>query len=152
MIRRLVILGATGDLTSRYLLPALARLHEGGRLPDALSIVGSARDDRETAGFRQHILERLDHHAQDITAASRRAVASRLEYRRADVTDPAALAKVFGGTRDPVVAYLALPPSVYVATVGALAAVGLAEGSRIVIEKPFGEDLVSEPAAARSPS
>lgn len=149
MIRRVVILGATGDLTSRYLLPALARLHQVGRLSDALSIVGSAREDWETDRFRDHILDRLDRHAADITAASRRAVASRLEYRRADVTDPAELAKVFGGIRDPLVAYLALPPSVYAATILALAAVGLAEGSRIVVEKPFGEDLASAQALNR---
>lgn len=36
MIRRLVIFGATGDLTSRYLLPAVARLHEAAKLPDGL--------------------------------------------------------------------------------------------------------------------
>jgi glucose-6-phosphate 1-dehydrogenase len=74
---------------------------------------------------------------------------SRLEYRRADVTAPAELAKVLGAVRDPLVAYLALPPPVYAATVRALAAAGLAEGSRIVVEKPFGEDLASAQALNR---
>ena len=137
MIRRLIVLGATGDLTSRYLLPALARLHEVDRLPDALSIVGSAWDAWSTDGFREYVHERLDRHAAEIAAASRRAVVSRLEYRRADATDPAELADALGGAQDPLVVYLALPPSVYRATVRALAAGGLPAGSRIVLEKPF---------------
>jgi glucose-6-phosphate 1-dehydrogenase len=45
VIRRFVILGATGDLASRYLVPALVRLHETGKLPDELTIVGAARED-----------------------------------------------------------------------------------------------------------
>jgi glucose-6-phosphate 1-dehydrogenase len=149
MIRRIVILGASGDLTARYLMPALARLHETGRLPDALSLVGAARDDWGTESFREHILERLDRHAADVRPDSRRAVASRLEYQRADVTDPAELVKVLGGVREPLIAYLALPPSVYAGTVRAVAAVGVAEGSRIVVEKPFGEDLRSAQALNR---
>jgi glucose-6-phosphate 1-dehydrogenase len=149
MIRRFVILGATGDLTARYLLPALARLHQVGRLSAELSIVGSARDDWETDRFRDHILDRLERHTANIPASFRRAVVASLEYRRADVTAPAELAKVLGAARDPLVAYLALPPSVYAAAVRALAAVGLAEGSRIVVEKPFGEDLASAQALNR---
>ncbi|HSE92186.1 MAG TPA: hypothetical protein VLF19_02695, partial [Methylomirabilota bacterium] len=43
MIRRFVVLGASGDLASRHLLPALARLHEAGKLPAELSILGAAR-------------------------------------------------------------------------------------------------------------
>jgi glucose-6-phosphate 1-dehydrogenase len=49
VIRRFVILGVTGDLASRKLLPALARLPEVGKLPAELEIVGAARDDRDTA-------------------------------------------------------------------------------------------------------
>jgi glucose-6-phosphate 1-dehydrogenase len=49
VIRGFVILGATGDLTSRKLLPAFARLHEIGKLPAELKIVGAARDDWDTA-------------------------------------------------------------------------------------------------------
>jgi glucose-6-phosphate 1-dehydrogenase len=149
MIRRFVILGATGDLASRYLLPALARLHQVGNLSDELSIVGAAQDDWGPGAFRDHIRARLERHAADIPASSRRAVVSRLDYRRADATDPAELAKVLGGVRVPLVAYLALPPSVYAGTVRALAAVGLAEGSRVVVEKPFGEDLASAQALNR---
>ncbi len=45
MIRRMLILGATGDLTPRYLLPALARLREARRFPEGFEVFGLARED-----------------------------------------------------------------------------------------------------------
>jgi glucose-6-phosphate 1-dehydrogenase len=141
--RRLVILGATGDLTSRKLLPALARLHEVGTLPAGLAIVAAARDAWDTTTLRAHMRERLAHHAADIAAASRDAVVSKLVYHRADAGDPADVARVLGEVREPVVVYLALPPSVFEGAVRAVAGLRLPEGSRIVVEKPFGESLAS---------
>ena len=40
MIERIVIFGATGDLTGRYLIPALAKLYEAGRLPSGIKVTG----------------------------------------------------------------------------------------------------------------
>ena len=57
----------------------------------------------------------------------------------ADVTDPEQVRTALGN--EPVVAYLALPPAVFAPAIEALKGAGLAEGSRIVVEKPFGEDL-----------
>ena len=45
MIGRLVIFGATGDLTARYLLPALAALNAAGELSGDFRLVGSGRED-----------------------------------------------------------------------------------------------------------
>ncbi len=45
MIERIAIFGTTGDLTPRYLLPALARLHGTGSLPEDFEISCLARDD-----------------------------------------------------------------------------------------------------------
>ncbi len=45
MIRRILISGATGDLSPQYQLPALASLHEMGVLPEGFEICGLARDD-----------------------------------------------------------------------------------------------------------
>jgi glucose-6-phosphate 1-dehydrogenase len=53
MSHRLVIFGASGDLTSRELMPALARLHEAGKLPPAFSVLGIARDDWGTYRLRE---------------------------------------------------------------------------------------------------
>jgi glucose-6-phosphate 1-dehydrogenase len=59
---------------------------------------------------------------------------------QADVTDPAGVAAAIAGD-GPLAAYLALPPAVFPATVSALHDAGLPDGSRIVLEKPFGTDL-----------
>ena len=143
MIRRFVVLGATGDLASRHLLPALARLHEAGKLPAELSILGAAREDWDTATLRAHMTQRLARHAAGTAPASRHAVVSRLVYQRADASDPADMARMLDGVREPGVVYLALPPSVLEAAVQAAAGLRLAEGSRLVVEKPFGENLAS---------
>lgn len=143
MTPRLVIFGGTGDLTGRYLAPALGALQAAGRLPGDLAIVGVAREPWDTERFRRHIAERLARHAPDVPAAQRAALLGRLQYRRADVTDPAGAAAALEDAGGPVVLYLALPPSVAVAAVRGLAGLGLPEGSRIVVEKPFGENLAS---------
>lgn len=88
---RLVILGATGDLTGRYLLPALAHLAAAEHLPERLEVLGVARDDWDTGRFRQHALSRLRRHAANVDGAAVERVVGRLGYRPGDVTDPAVL-------------------------------------------------------------
>ncbi len=85
MIRRIVIFGAAGDLTFRYLLPALARLHEAGRLPGGLTIAALAHEDWDTGTYRGQAAERLGRHAGDVANSSREALTAMLEYHRADV-------------------------------------------------------------------
>jgi glucose-6-phosphate 1-dehydrogenase len=140
MIERLVLLGATGDLTARYLLPGLAALRRAGHIGDGFRLTGVGREDWNDDEFRNWVSAQLDHHARQLPATARRAVVSASEYHRADVTDPAALTAVVSGA-EPVAAYLALPPSLFAATVSALHGAGLAQGSSIVVEKPFGESL-----------
>ena len=84
MSHRLVIFGASGDLTSRKLMPALAQLHEAGQLPPGFSVLGIARDDWGTHRLR----EALERYASDVSLQSRNALVSAVEYRRAEVTDP----------------------------------------------------------------
>jgi glucose-6-phosphate 1-dehydrogenase len=146
MTRRLVILGAAGDLTARYLLPALARLHEASTLPPGLSILGVARHEWDTAAFRRHIAVQLERHAAHVSRSSRDAVTAALAYRRADITKQRDMAYALGHMTEPVVAYLALPPAVFAPAIAALAAMGLVQGSQVVIEKPFGESLTSAQA------
>src|ERR671926_751420 len=69
--RRFVILGATGDLTGRYLLPALAELAAAGVLPADLSIVGVARHAWDVSQFRDHAAARLERNAVGVPAAVR---------------------------------------------------------------------------------
>lgn len=143
MIERMLIFGANGDLALRYLLPALARLSELGRLPVEFETFALARAESDDETFRTSVAERLDDHAADVSAEARRALVETIRYRRADSTDPDRIREILGDSGRPVVAYLALPPAVFAPTIEALEAAGLPEGSRLVVEKPFGEDLAS---------
>ena len=142
MIERLAIFGATGDLTARYLLPGLAALHAAGRLGGGFRLVGAGREDWDTEGFRRWAADQLDRHGDEFPAASRQAIVSASSYHRADVADVAGVAAVIAGD-GPLAAYLALPPAVFPVAVSTLNEAGLPPGSRIVLEKPFGEDLDS---------
>lgn len=141
-IARLLLFGASGDLAGRFLLPALAALHAAGRVPGDLQVVGAAREQWTDEQFRDHAAERLDEHAPDVPAAARAATVRALRYRPVDFDDRRSVESLVHGTSDgPVAAYLALPSGIFEAAVTALDRVGLPPGSRIVVEKPFGEDL-----------
>ncbi|HVF76435.1 MAG TPA: glucose-6-phosphate dehydrogenase [Acidimicrobiales bacterium] len=140
---RLVILGATGDLTGRYLLRALAELAAADALPDDIEIVGVARDAWDDGRFRTHAADRLGRHAADVPVSARSWLVERLAYVAGDVTDPAVLRAAAGHAAGPLIVYLALPPAVFCPAVTGLVAAGLAERARLVVEKPFGTDLHS---------
>jgi glucose-6-phosphate 1-dehydrogenase len=140
MIERLAIFGATGDLTARYLLPGLTALRSAAHLGDGFQLIGVSREDWYDEQFRNWAAAQLDRHAGELPADARRAVVAASRYHQADVTDPAAVATAIAGD-GPVAAYLALPPSIFAATVSALHHAGLPAGSTIVLEKPFGGDL-----------
>ena len=142
MIERLAIFGATGDLTARYLLPGLASLRAAGQLDAQFQLTGAGREDWDTGAFREWAASQLDRHAPRLPGRILQAVASTARYRRVDVADPASVAAVIAGD-GPVAAYLALPPAVFPMAVSGLHHAGMPDGSRIVLEKPFGEDLDS---------
>jgi glucose-6-phosphate 1-dehydrogenase len=142
MISRLAIFGATGDLAARYLLPGLAALRAAGYLGDDFRLAAAGRDGWDDAEFLRWAEAQLDRHAGHLPAPARQAVLAATRYYQSDVTDPASVAAVIAGD-GPVAAYLALPPAVFPAAVSALHDAGLSPGCRIVLEKPFGEDLHS---------
>ena len=146
MIDRLVLFGATGDLAGRFLLPALAQLLAAGQLTDGFQVLAVGRETLDDDEFRRAAAATLDIHAADVPAAAREGLLRRVRYRPADVSDPGAVAGLLDDDAQhagegPVAAYLALPPAVFPNAVRSLAAAGLPTGSRIVLEKPFGEDL-----------
>lgn len=147
MIHSLVILGATGDLTGRYLMPALARLVQLGVLPIPFRIVGLSCEGWDRAQFRDHVAKQLNEHSDaDIDSHAR--LLGCLEYRAADVTDRRAVASAVKALAGPVAAYLALPSALFVPAIEALSP-ALPAGSRMVVEKPFGESLESARALNR---
>lgn len=129
MIRTLLLLGATGDLAKRFLFPALGALIRAGRLPEGFRVVGAARGALDEAGIRRLTGDEIPAHV--------------LAYRPVDLADPSSLASALDEPREPVAVYLALPPGVFATTIESLGEVDLPAGSRVVVEKPFGDDVES---------
>ena len=142
MIGRMVLFGASGDLTSRLLMPAIAQLAEAELLPPGFTVLGSANTDWSTEDFQQHIAGELDKHAP-VTKATRDAVVRMLSFAPADVTQAAEVRQLIGDDRPDTLVYLALPPGLYPSVLPALAAARLRTSDAVAIEKPFGTDLAS---------
>ena len=140
-LNRLVILGAAGDLATRFLLPALADAMQAGKLENPLDIVGAAREDWDTEEYRRQSDQAIAENAPGVDQAVRKQLLDHLTYVQADATDPDDLRQAL--TDEPALIYLALPPGIYRDCIQALEQAGLPDGSSIIIEKPFGEDLES---------
>ncbi len=155
MPHTIVILGASGDLTSRKLIPALFRLFKKKRLPEETRVVGVSRTEFAADAWREALAgSTAEFAAADFDQATWSAFAPRLHYLPADVTQPADFARLGQflksleeTARATRVYYLATLPTLYAPAVARLGEAGLADQSqgprRIVIEKPFGVDLAS---------
>ncbi|SOC52115.1 glucose-6-phosphate 1-dehydrogenase [Blastococcus aggregatus] len=138
--RSFVVLGGSGDLTGRLLLPGLAELFDAGVLDEEVDVLAISREDWDDDAYRDWARRRLDAHAPHVPAGTRARVLGRLSYLRGNVTDPADLRRGLDRLDDPPVVYLALPNTVFRPTLEALAEVGLPDGGIIAVEKPFGGD------------
>jgi glucose-6-phosphate 1-dehydrogenase len=149
----IVIFGATGDLTKRKLVPALARMYRARLIHPLSRIIGVAHKMEEDAWFAM-VRTAIESFAPDLalTGGEWEDFAARLHLVRGDLADEATyarLAESLATLDDRVNAlfYLAIPPDWYARVAQALGRVNLAEESRgyrrIVIEKPFGLDLAS---------
>jgi glucose-6-phosphate 1-dehydrogenase len=136
----LLILGAAGDLTARLLLPGLGTLLAEDEDSDLL-LVGSGRDDWDDERWRDLVARAFATAGADGPATA--AVLDRTRYRRADATSPADLRDLIDGRDGDVAIYFALPPAVTREACRALREVGVPEGTRLVMEKPFGTDMAS---------
>jgi glucose-6-phosphate 1-dehydrogenase len=152
----IVIIGATGDLTSRKLLPQLFDLYLNGGLPDPFLIVGCGRVEVDESEFRASMQAALKN-AGVYDEARWPSFAEALYYRHIDFEDPESFKSLAQSLRDldqqvntrgNRIFYMALPPSVYKSAAHLIGQVGLADEnqngngwSRIVVEKPFGTDL-----------
>ncbi len=147
-----VIFGATGDLASHKLLPALYRLDLAGKLPQGMNFVACGRRELDDASWRQQVRDSL---AQKLEAQGEvlDRFTGRFDYLRGELNDPQfyvsmkeLLAKPKLGVCSNVVFYLAIKPGDFPAVIKNLDTVGLSgrRGQhRIVVEKPFGIDIES---------
>jgi glucose-6-phosphate 1-dehydrogenase len=143
----LILFGATGDLARHKLWPALHDLAATGRLPDRLDVLAVSRSAgtdelRELAGEHGSENGRLE------DSDRWKDLVGTIEAVNGSGDDPelyerleAALADRPGGR----LSYLSVAPSLFGEIAGHLAGIGLGRGadSRVVVEKPFGEDLAS---------
>lgn len=167
----LVIFGASGDLTHRKLIPALYELCAAERLPERTIVVGVSRTAMSDDEFREKMHDSAREFASGFSEEAWPRFAGRLHYFPGDATDAAiypALAQrlnelgASGGINLPsgcpnLLFYLSVAPSLYEPIIEAIGASGMVtEGrrwcsinpgenpwQRIIVEKPFGEDLHS---------
>ena len=143
-----VLVGATGDLSRRKLLPGLFHLARSGFIPGC-RIIGVSLDDHDVDGFRALARGALDQFsARKVSEADWGAFADTLDYVSLSAGAGALTAAVEraratlpGETR--LVHYLSVPPSAALSAVSLLHEAGLTERARIIMEKPFGTDLVT---------
>jgi glucose-6-phosphate 1-dehydrogenase len=155
MATTIVIIGATGDLTARKLVPALYALFSKGRLTDDTRIAGVARTTMTDDEFRAKMHEATSQFAaHDWSQARWDQFAGRLIYVPGDATRAGGLAslqarlnKLEATAGSKRLVYLAVAPDRYgeIATRLSEAGMNREEGGwkRLVIEKPFGRDLAS---------
>jgi glucose-6-phosphate 1-dehydrogenase len=157
----LVIFGASGDLTSRKLIPGLCNLAEDHYLPDNFIVIGSSRSKLSDEEFRSKVYEGVKKYSRrPISPAVWEKFAANLFYQPCDgekVEDVESLkgriellTSEYQGVRFNYVYYLAMAPQFFGPIASNLKQVGLIDeyvkGARqtsVVVEKPFGHDLES---------
>ena len=134
----LLILGASGDLTSRLLLPALGQLltRENWR---RVHLRGAGMEDWSDDHWRDVV--RASFAASGSDAAND--VVTSTSYQQADITRSDDLQKLVTGTPGRLALYFAVPPAVAARACQALRDVPLPEGTILALEKPFGVDEAS---------
>jgi len=150
----IVIFGASGDLTSRKLIPALFSMYVQGNMPGPFAIVGCGRTPLTGAAFKELLFARLGERLRDSRAWH--AFADNLDYFPIayDRQSFQALARHLEQidrekqSRGNRIFDLAVPPDLYPVIAELLGGAGLAAQyqtfpgwSRIIVEKPFGRDL-----------
>jgi glucose-6-phosphate 1-dehydrogenase len=143
-----VLVGATGDLARRKLLPGLFHLTSAGFIPD-WRIIGVSLDELDAESFRTLARGALDEFSsRKVVEGDWRDFAERLDYVPL-AAGPAVLkaaverAEHTLGGEPRRLHYLSVPPSAALPAVRLLGEAGLVERARIVMEKPFGTDLAS---------
>ncbi len=153
----IVIFGGTGDLCLRKLMPALYFLHGQGKMPPDSRIVALSRGRMDRDEFRALVLEKLRAFIGAEYEQGRAEAFSRLlDYRDLDITDDKSWEKLshfltetgqISAHMREVIYYMAVPPALFGTVCEQLGRQGLnQENSRLVVEKPLGEDEQSAEA------
>jgi glucose-6-phosphate 1-dehydrogenase len=143
-----VLVGATGDLSKRKLLPGLFHLSNAGFIPGC-RIIGVSLDDLDLEGFREQMRQAVvEHSARKVDDADWKKFAQALSYVPLNAGPNALNAAVQDaeralGEESRRLHYLSVPPNAALSAVRMLGEAGLVDRSRVIMEKPFGTDLAS---------
>ena len=155
-----VIFGATGDLTHRKVIPAYYHLAKNKILPEDFAIIGFARKAKNDEEYRQELHDALLEfsHTKPIDEEVWNKLAQHIYYFQGELNDQEAFKRLAERLKsmpehekigDNYLFYLAIAPNFFGPVAQNLAAAGLASQSggpsrrRLIVEKPFGEDLKS---------
>jgi len=139
----LVLFGVTGDLAHKMIFPALYAMVKRGVLD--VPLIGVASSKWSLAQLRKRVEDGIRESGKIDKPRALRHLLSLLRYVDGDYNDPGtftALKKALGNARHPA-HYLAIPPALFATVIKGLGTAGLAEGARVIVEKPFGRDLAS---------
>ena len=158
MPHTMVIFGASGDLTSRKLIPALYRQFQRGRLPKPTRIVGVSRSPFSSEDWRNQLTETTAKYVKgEFDNDSWKAFSNEIYYHPGDIGNEedfqklsAFLTEIEKSQTTDRTYYLSTMPQLYASAVEQLGRAGLNIDThghrRVVIEKPFGTDLASAQA------
>ncbi len=160
----ITVIGASGDLARKKIIPALFALFCQDRLPESFRIFGFSRSELDDEAFRERLREHLTcRYAPGASCADRMdTFLSCCHYVQGQYDDRGSFLDLFARMRDVEedrdvnrLYYLAIPPSVFLDVAKSLAGAGLVQcgiqepWSRVIIEKPFGRDRESSDELVR---
>ncbi len=141
----LVFFGATGDLAYKQIFPSLQTMVKRGHLK--VPVIGVAKAGWNLDQLKARVKDSLEKHG-GVDSAAWEKLSGLLHYVDGDYKDQATfqnLRKELGNAEHPA-HYMAIPPVLFGEVVEQLVKSGCAKGGRIIVEKPFGNDLASAQA------
>lgn len=142
-----VIFGAQGDLAMRKLIPSLYQLEKAGLMEPDTRIIGVARRDLDTAMFRDKVEESLQTYISNLEQEIADALIKRCHYVLINLDQAGEfirLHEVVDQQQRVMVNYFAVPPSMFSNICQGLHQAELIKPTtRVVLEKPIGNDLAS---------
>jgi glucose-6-phosphate 1-dehydrogenase len=139
----LVFFGATGDLAYKKIFPSLQAMIKRGNLN--VPVIGVAKAGWSLDQLRARAQDSLEKHGGGLDPAAFEKLCGLLRYVDGDYQDSAtfqAIRKELGSAERPA-HYLAIPPALFGLVVEQLTKADCTKGARVIVEKPFGHDLVS---------
>jgi glucose-6-phosphate 1-dehydrogenase len=137
-IGSLLLLGASGDLSGRLLLPAFGQLLDREESRQGVVLVGAGVEELDSDAWQERV--RTSFASGEVSEETLKTVLDTTRYQQADVTSVEDLQSLIDSCPAAPALYFALPPSVTVAACEALQQASLPAGTTLVLEKPFGTD------------